>query len=51
MRCTSGSAFSFSSRVFSWSSMNQCSVALSIAEVEYVSAAKATAQAIWLIFV
>lgn len=51
MRCTSGNAFRFGSRVFSWASKNQCSIALSIAEAEYVSAAEATTQAIWLIFI
>ncbi|BBN67205.1 hypothetical protein Prudu_9S000200 [Prunus dulcis] len=36
---------------FSWASVKQHSVALSTAEAEYVSAAEATSQAIWLRFV
>ncbi|XP_070667765.1 secreted RxLR effector protein 161-like [Malus domestica] len=47
----SGYAFNLGSGVFSWASIKQSSVALSTAEAEYVSAAKATAQAIWLRFV
>lgn len=43
MRSTSGYAFSFGSRVFSWALIKQQSVAFSTAEVEYVNAAKATA--------
>ncbi|KAM2677793.1 hypothetical protein EV1_004297 [Malus domestica] len=50
-RSTSGYAFSFGSGIFSWASVKQNTVALSTAEAEYVSAAKATAQAIWLRFV
>ncbi|XP_016647080.1 PREDICTED: uncharacterized mitochondrial protein AtMg00810-like [Prunus mume] len=50
-RSTSGYAFSFGSGVFSWASVKQNTVALSIAKAEYVSAAEATAQAIWLRFV
>ena len=50
-RSTSGYAFSFGSGVFSWASVKQNTVALSTAEAEYVSAAEATAQAIWLRFV
>jgi hypothetical protein len=50
-RSTSGYAFSFGSGVFSWSSVKQNTVALSIAEAEYVSTSEATAQAIWLRFV
>ncbi|CAL2255134.1 unnamed protein product [Prunus armeniaca] len=51
MKSTSGYAFSLGSGVFSWASIKQSSVALSTAEAEYVSAAEATAQAIWLRFV
>ncbi|KAI5348478.1 hypothetical protein L3X38_001365 [Prunus dulcis] len=50
-RSTSGYAFSFGSGAFSWASVKQNTVALSTAEAEYVSAAEATAQAIWLRFV
>jgi hypothetical protein len=48
MKSTSGYAFSLGSGVFSWSSKKQQSVAQSSAEAEYVSAALATSQAIWL---
>ncbi|CAL9019344.1 unnamed protein product [Prunus brigantina] len=51
MRSTSGYAFHLGSGVFSWASVKQSSVALSTAEAEYVSAAEATAQAMWLRFV
>ncbi|XP_068317241.1 secreted RxLR effector protein 161-like [Pyrus communis] len=51
LKSTSGYAFSFGSGAFSWASVKQHSVALSIAEAEYVSAAEATSQAIWLRFV
>ncbi|XP_068318271.1 secreted RxLR effector protein 161-like [Pyrus communis] len=51
MRSTSGYAFAFGSGIFSWASVKQQSVALSTAEAEYVSAAMATSQAIWLRFV
>ena len=51
MRSTSGYAFSLGSGIFSWASVKQQSVALSTAEAEYVSAAEATSQAIWLRFV
>ncbi|CAL9017140.1 unnamed protein product [Prunus brigantina] len=51
MKSTSGYAFNLGSGVFSWASIKQNSVALSTAEAEYVSAAEATAQAIWLRFV
>ncbi|KAI5352873.1 hypothetical protein L3X38_005765 [Prunus dulcis] len=51
MRSTSGYAFHLGSCVFSWASVKQSSVALSTAEAEYVSAAEATAQAVWLRFV
>jgi hypothetical protein len=48
MKSTSGYAFSLGSGVFSWSTKKQQSVAQSSAEAEYVSAALATSQAIWL---
>lgn len=48
---TSGYDFSLGFGVFSWALIKQNSVALSIAEAEYVSAAEATAQAIGLRFV
>jgi hypothetical protein len=48
MKSTSGYAFSLGSSVFCWSSKKQQSVAQSSAEAEYVSAALATSQAIWL---
>ncbi|KAI5341219.1 hypothetical protein L3X38_020493 [Prunus dulcis] len=51
MKSTSGYAFSFGSGAFSWASVKQHSVALSTVEAEYVSAAEATSQAIWLRFV
>ncbi|CAL2273749.1 unnamed protein product [Prunus armeniaca] len=51
MRSTSGYAFTFGNGVFSWASVKQQCVALSTAEVEYISASEATAQATWLRFV
>ncbi|KAI5328650.1 hypothetical protein L3X38_028047 [Prunus dulcis] len=51
MKSTSGYAFSFGSGAFSWASVKQHSVALLTAEAEYVSAAEATSEAIWLRFV
>ncbi|KAI5334598.1 hypothetical protein L3X38_024731 [Prunus dulcis] len=51
MRSTSGYAFNLGSGVFSWASIKQSSVALSTAEAEYMSAAEATTQAVWLRFV
>ncbi|KAI5355055.1 hypothetical protein L3X38_007950 [Prunus dulcis] len=50
-KSTPGYAFSFGSGVFSWASVKQNCVALSTAEAEYISAAEATTQAIWLRFV
>ncbi|KAI5312594.1 hypothetical protein L3X38_041767 [Prunus dulcis] len=50
-RRTSGYAFSFGSGAFSWASVKQNTVALSIVEAEYVSASEATAHAIRLRFV
>ncbi|KAM1673061.1 hypothetical protein ACFXTN_037886 [Malus domestica] len=50
-RSTSGYAFTFGSGDFSWASVKQQSVALSTAKAEYMSASKATAQAIWLRFI
>lgn len=51
MKSTSGYAFTFGSDMFSWSSVKQQCVALSIAEAEYISACEATTQAMWLRFV
>ncbi|CAL8075079.1 unnamed protein product [Prunus armeniaca] len=51
MRSTSGYAFNLGSSVFSWALVKQSSVALCIAEAEYVNATEAIAQAIWLRFV
>jgi len=48
MKSTSGYTFSLGSGMFSWSSKKQESVAQSSAEAEYISAATATSQAIWL---
>ncbi|KAK2977872.1 hypothetical protein RJ640_020216 [Escallonia rubra] len=48
MRSTSGYAFSLGSGMFSWASKKQQTVAQSSAEAEYVAAAVATSQAIWL---
>ncbi|RVW32090.1 Retrovirus-related Pol polyprotein from transposon RE2 [Vitis vinifera] len=47
-KSTSGYSFSFGSGVFSWNSKKQEVVAQSSAEVEYISAAAAANQAIWL---
>ena len=48
MKSTSGYVFSLGSRVFSWLSKKQQSVAQSSAEAEYVSASIATSQVSWL---
>ena len=48
MKSTSGYAFLFGSCICSWLSKKQSVVAQSTAEAEYVSASKATSQAIWL---
>ena len=48
MKSTSGNTFTIGSGVVSWSSKKQETVAHSSAETEYVSAALATTQAIWL---
>ncbi|XP_058726588.1 uncharacterized mitochondrial protein AtMg00810-like [Vicia villosa] len=48
MKSTSGYAFSLGSGILSWASKKQATVAQSIAEAEYVEAAEATSQAIWL---
>ncbi|KAK2986204.1 hypothetical protein RJ640_001283 [Escallonia rubra] len=48
MKSTSGYCFTLGSGIFSWLSKKQQSVAQSSAEAEYVSAAIATSQAIWL---
>ena len=48
MKSTSGYAFLFGSNICSWLSKKKSVVAQSTAEAEYVSASKATSQAIWL---
>ena len=48
MKSTSGYAFLFGSSICSWLSKKQSVVAQSTAEAEYVSASKASSQAIWL---
>nr|KYP50175.1 Copia protein [Cajanus cajan] len=48
MKSTFGYAFSLGSGIFSWASKKQATVAQSTAEAEYVAAAEATSQAIWL---
>ena len=47
-KSTSGFCFSMGSTMVSWSSRKQGSVALSIAEAEYISASDASREAIWL---
>nr|KYP36446.1 Copia protein [Cajanus cajan] len=47
-KSTSGYVFSFGSAVFFWNSKKQDVVAQSLAEAEYISAAAAANQAIWL---
>ena len=48
MKSTSGYAFLFGSSIYFWLSKKQSVVSQSVAEVEYVSASKATSPAIWL---
>ncbi|XP_052735542.1 secreted RxLR effector protein 161-like [Vigna angularis] len=48
MRSTSGYCFSLGSRVFSWSSKKQEIIAQSTTEAEYVAAAAAVNQTIWI---
>nr|GEU73882.1 cysteine-rich RLK (receptor-like protein kinase) 8 [Tanacetum cinerariifolium] len=48
MRSTSGNCFTLGTAVISWSSKKQASVALSSTEAEYVAAAAASCQAVWL---
>ena len=48
IKSTSGYAFLFGSSICSWLSKKQSVVTQSTAEGEYVSASKATSQAIWL---
>ncbi|GJT30182.1 retrovirus-related pol polyprotein from transposon TNT 1-94 [Tanacetum coccineum] len=48
MRSTSGNCFTLGTAAISWSSKKQASVALSSTEAEYVAAAAASCQAIWL---
>ena len=48
MRSTSGYCFSFGSAIFSWCSKKQEIIAQSTAKVEYVAAAAAVNQALWI---
>ncbi|XP_022863820.1 uncharacterized protein LOC111383870 [Olea europaea var. sylvestris] len=48
MKSTSGYAFTLGSEIFSWASKKKAAVAQSLAEAEYIAAAMATSQAIWL---
>ncbi|KAM7516070.1 hypothetical protein LguiA_005653 [Lonicera macranthoides] len=48
MRSTSGYCFSFGSGIFSWCSKKQEVIAQSTAEAEYVAAAAAVNQALWI---
>ena len=48
MKSTSGYAFTLGSGMFSWNSKKQEVVAQSSAEAEYIAAAGATNQALWL---
>eukprot|EP00253_Pinus_taeda_P026209 PITA_26209 len=47
-KSTSGGAFFMGSRLVSWFSKNQSSIALSTAEVEYVAAASCCTQLLWM---
>jgi hypothetical protein len=47
-KSTSGCCFSLGSAMISWQSRNQFSIALSIAEAEYIAACSASCDAIWL---
>ena len=48
MRSTSGYCFTFGSEIFSWCSKKQDVIAQSTAEAEYVAAAAAVNQALWI---
>ena len=48
MKSTSDYAFSLGSRIFSWASKKQATVAQSTAEAKYMAVVEATSQAIWL---
>jgi hypothetical protein len=48
MKSTSGYAFSLGSGMCSWSTKKQNIVAISSAEAEYVAAAQAVSQGVWL---
>ena len=47
-KSTSGGCYSLGSAMISWFSKKQSSVALSIAEVEYIAAFSTSCEAIWL---
>ncbi|GJV49541.1 retrovirus-related pol polyprotein from transposon TNT 1-94 [Tanacetum coccineum] len=48
MKSTSGNCFMFGSGVVTWASKKQATIALSSTEAEYISAATAACQAVWL---
>jgi len=47
-RSTSGFAFDVGGRVISWSSKKQSTIATLSVEVEYITSANATKEAVWL---
>ena len=47
-KSTSGGCYSLGSAMISWFSRKQSSVALSIAEAEYIAACSASCESIWL---
>ncbi|XP_060674829.1 secreted RxLR effector protein 161-like [Ziziphus jujuba] len=51
IRSTSGYAFTLGSGIFSWASKKQATVAQSSVETEYIAAAYATSQALWLKYI
>nr|XP_048333650.1 secreted RxLR effector protein 161-like [Ziziphus jujuba var. spinosa] len=51
MRSTSGYPFTLGSGILSWASKKQAIVAQSFAEAEYITAAYATSQALWLKYI
>ena len=48
MKSTSGCCFSLGSGMISWFSRKQTSIALSIAEAEYIASCSACSEAVWL---